>query len=210
MNPAAPTAWELAEGVLRRWWVLLLGFLLGGLLAAGATLALPGGYVASTAVVVQLPAQDSADTEAMIRTVQSLTLSDVLMRDIASKSRSGLSGPDVARRITVERAAGSAVIDISVRDEDKERAVTIADTVLPSLESRLGRARIADRAKDGVRSSRAIQVQALGLATVQPVTAPVARNGVLGAVGGLGAFLLVAVLMTVASAQRAQRRVEDR
>ncbi len=210
MNPVAPTAWELAEGVLRRWWVLLVGLVLGGALAAAATLALPGGYVASTALVVQLPAQDSADTEAIIRTVQSLTISDVLMRDIASNSDSGLSGPAVARQVTVERAAGSAVIGISVRDEDKERAVAIADAVLPSLESRLTRARIADQVKDGARTNRPIQVQTLGLATVQPITAPTARNGVLGAVGGLGTSLLVAILMTVASAQKAQPRVEDR
>lgn len=210
MNPASPTAWEIAEGVLRRWWVLVAGFVAGAVIAVGVTFVQPAGYVASTAVLVQLPAQDSADTEAVIRTVQSLLASDVLMQDVARASESGVSARTVARELSTSRASGSAVINVDVRDDDRERAVAVADAVLPSLESRLVRAQIADRSADGTRVSRSIQVDTLGLATAEPVGRPLARNGVLGAAGGLGLALLAAIGLTVAAVRRDQRTGDPR
>jgi uncharacterized protein involved in exopolysaccharide biosynthesis len=195
----SPSAVEVSRG-WKRWWWVTGAFVVIGVLA-GLTLALAPAsrYSASTTLVVQLP-ESASDTEALVRTVEALTTSSVVMRDLSDAPGVGLSPTEVEDRLDVQRPTGSAVIDVVVTDSSRARAEVIAGQLVATLRSRLREMRGSRPAAQAV----ALGVRSFGGAPqVEAVDRPYARNGALGAAVGAALGLLLATALVTAETRRA-------
>lgn len=204
-NGSAPgSARVVASALVRAWWILALSVVVGGLAGAGIALSLPDRYVGSVTLLVQLP-QGSDDTEALVRTVESLTTSQVVLGDVARASGLGLSAAQVADRLTVERAAGSAALELSVVGDSVEQARTIAEELTPALKARLDEVSSPDAAQpDAAVASLPIRVVRFG---GEPYVRPQNRQPVMtGALCGIALGLVAAVLVTARAGRRTTHR----
>ncbi len=192
---AAPT--DLTRALRRRWWLIVLVALIGAGIGGGGTVLLPKQYSASVTLVVQLP-KGAADTEALVRTVEALTTSRVVLGDIATNSGTGLSPNEVQDRLQVDRPSGSAVIEVKVVDTSLARARAVATQVVPALQQRIAQSRST---ADETDSKIAVESFGGGAET-ERVVPPLTRNIAIGGIAGFAAGLLLAV----ASAGRAARR----
>lgn len=182
------TAQEVSATAFRRWWLILLVALMGAGVSYGVTQLAATSYSASVTLVVQLPSGGS-DTEALVRTVEALTTSRILLADLARNSGSGLTPGQVEDRLVIMRPAGSAVIEVSVVDTKAARARSIAEEVVPALKGRLQESR--SESSDG---SVSIGVRSFaGGPQVEQVEPPGLRDGVLGGAAGAALGLLVAI-----------------
>ena len=187
--PNGPSSVDLSRALRRRWWLVALVALLGAAIGVGASVALPPKYSATVTLVVQLP-KGSADTEALVRTVEALTTSSVVVADIATNSSTGLSPSGIQNRLKIDRPSGSAVISVAVIDTDRNRARAIASQVVPSLQQRITESRSSAEA-----ATSKIAVESFGGGPeVQKVTPPVVRNALIGAFAGFALGLLLAVI----------------
>ncbi len=194
---AAPAPPDLGAEIWRRWWLIAIFTVVGGIVGIGASAVLPARYSSTVTLVVQLP-NGSADTEALVRTVEALTTSSVVLGDIAASSGTGLSPNDVEKRLTVDRPTGSAVIEVTVVDTSRAQARAIATQVAPSLQQRI----LQSRSGNDTSSSRiAIEPFGGGPENIK-VSPPLLRNGAIGAAAGFAIGLLVAA----AAAGRSTRR----
>lgn len=188
---------DLGAEVWRRWWLIAIFAIVGGLVGVGASAVLPPRYSSTVTLVVQLP-NSSADTEALVRTVEALTTSSVVLGDIAASSGTGLSPNDVEDRLTVDRPSGSAVIEVTVVDTSRSTARAVATQVVPSLQQRI----LQSRSGNDTSASR-IAIEPFGGGPEnEKVSPPLLRNGAIGAAAGFAIGLLVAV----AAAGRSNRR----
>ena len=123
---------DLLSAFGRLWWVVLIIALLG----AGAGVAWgqysPQQYSSRVTLVVQM-SPDSGDPETLVRTVEALLLSNVVLSEVVEDSDVDLSTAGVEDRLTVERATGSAVIEVVVRDVNAVNVDAIAQEVVPAL-----------------------------------------------------------------------------
>jgi capsular polysaccharide biosynthesis protein len=196
-QPTQPGSADIGRALRRRWWLVALVALIGATIGAATSALLPQTYSATVTLVVQLP-KGSADTEALVRTVEALTTSSVVLGDIATNSGTGLSPNGVQDRLQVDRPSGSAVIEVAVLDTSRARARAIAQQVVPSLQQRITESR-----NSAETSSSRIAVESFGGGPeVQAVTPPILRNALIGAMAGFALGLLLAV----AEAGRAARR----
>ena len=186
-----------AHPLLRRWWVMVLAAILGGLVGAGVTQTLPAPYVASVTLLVDLP-KNNVDSETIIRTVESLATSATVVDDVAAEPRVDLSPKAVEARLSVKRSVGAGVVQIFVTDPSAARARHVADELRTALQDRLqgyGEAVDAGTAGIGALSFTDPQVER------QP--RPVLARGVLGAVVGFNLALVGVAL----AAHRRRRQV---
>ena len=187
--PVGPSSADLSRALRRRWWLVALVAILGAAIGIGVTVALPPKYSATVTLVVQLP-KGSADTEALVRTVEALTTSSVVLGDIASSSGVGLSPQQVGNRLQINRPAGSAIIEVAAVDTSRARAKAVASQVVPSLQQRITESRSTAEA-----STARIAVESFGGGPeIQQVSPPVARNALIGAFAGFALGLLLAVV----------------
>jgi succinoglycan biosynthesis transport protein ExoP len=196
-QPVQPGSADLGLALRRRWWLVALVTVIGAVLGVGASAVLPPSYSATVTLVVQLP-KGSSDTEALVRTVEALTTSSVVLGDIATNSGTGLSPSAVQDRLQVDRPSGSAIIEIAAIDTSRSRARAVAEQVVPSLQQRITESRNSAEA-----STSRIAVESFGGGPeVQSVSPPLLRNGLVGALAGFALGLLLAV----ADAGRVTRR----
>lgn len=170
--------------VARRWWVPVLGAVVGVLLTLGVTLAIPAPYVASVTLVVDLPDSD-VDTEALITTVQGLTTSGTVLGQLADATGAGLTAAGVRKRLRLERQIGAGVISVAVTDHSPVLARAIAERLTPILEQQLQRSRdLADP------STQLLGVHTFTEPTLQRQERPLLANAVLGGTAGFNLALI--------------------
>jgi capsular polysaccharide biosynthesis protein len=165
---------------------------------------LPARYAATTTLVVRLP-DTGADTESLVRTVQAIITSSVVLGDLARESGTGFSPTEIDDRLEIERPPGSAVIEVKLVDPSREQAVAVVEELIPSLRNRLDQVQTP---AEGTTAASAVglQVDALGDPEVTEVAYPWARNAVIGGVVGLGLGLLLAVALAARRARRLNGR----
>jgi capsular polysaccharide biosynthesis protein len=117
-----------------------------------------------------------------------------VLADVASEAGVDLGQQEIDDRVTVERTAGSAVIEVSVVDTSEEQVDAIAEAMAPALEERLD-----DIGSPG-QGIVPISVQALGPEPyVRQVSWQLVPTTVLG---GLAGLVVGALLVTVLAARR--------
>lgn len=134
--PEQMSARQAGWSLTRRWWVVVLCAVIGAGLAAGAVFALPQRTIATTTLLVDIPVEAN-DTEALIRTVESLVTTPAVLNDVAAGAGVELGPGAIEDALTVERATGSAVIEISVIDSSEEQVRAIAEQIVPAIVARL-------------------------------------------------------------------------
>lgn len=193
----ATSALDVSWGVRRRWWLVLVLALVAGAASAALTAYGARQYAATVTLIVQLP-RASADTEALVRTVESLTTSPVVLGDLGALAGVRLTPAEVEDRLRVERPAGSAVIEVTAEDTSRQRAQTIAENIVPILQARLPEVDPATLTTDV-----AIRVEWFGdKVQVIRTDPPTARNGVLGFAVGAAVGLLAATALASRDAAR--------
>ena len=190
---------DLLGALARFWWVVAVAVCLGALAGAAWATYSPQQYSSRVTLVVELP-DGGADTEALVRTVEALILSNVVVADIVEESDAGLSATEVEDRLTVERPSGSAVIEVEVKDTSASQVEAIAAQVVPAL----------DEAIDGLQDP-------IGEGTAKPsidVTSFQDNPEVLAvdrlpkrdaALGGLAGLILGLLVVALLSGRRDQR-----
>jgi capsular polysaccharide biosynthesis protein len=192
-QPTQTTGTEVGQALTRRWWVILLFGLIGAGMAAGAVLGMPQRYIGTVTLLVDIPTEAN-DTETLIRTVESLSTSTVVLADVASEADVDLSPREIDDRVTVERTAGSAVIEVSIVDTSQEQVRAIAEAMAPALEERLD-----DIGTTG-EGIVPISVQPLGPDPyVRQISWQLVPTTILG---GLAGLVVGALLVTVLAARR--------
>ena len=198
------SASEVGAALRRRWWVILLCLLLGAGAGVAAALNVPERHIGSVTVLVQLP-QGAVDTEALVRTVEALASSTVVLGDVSEEPGVELSAQEIDDRLRVERAAGSAVIEVSVEDASEEQVEAVVEEIVPALVARLDEISTeavvtTDGQDQEVTTSVPIEVVTFGR---DPYVRPKPRQPVVaGALGGVGLGLLAAVVITLRAGTR--------
>jgi capsular polysaccharide biosynthesis protein len=191
-----------AHPIARRWWVMVLAALLGGLAGAVVTQTLPAPYVASVTLLVELP-KNSVDSETIIRTVESLSTSATVVDDIAAQPGVDLSPKAVDERLGVRRSVGAGVVQIFVTDPSASQAHRVADALRTVFQDRLQGYREAvdaDSAPIGALSFTDPQVERQDR--------PVRTRAVLGAVAGFNLALVGVALVTRRRRQTGFRHIQ--
>jgi receptor protein-tyrosine kinase len=201
-QPYVPAnAAELGGFVRHRWWLALLIGILAAVLAYGGTLLVPTRYAATVTIVVQIPGT-SADTEALVRTVEALTTSSVVLGDIAFNSQTDLSPSAVEDRMEIDRPAGSAVIEVTVTDTSRARARQIAREIVPVLKRRIG------ESSSDIESGAQIAVDSFGNGPeVEVVNLPVIQIVAVGGIAGTGLGVLLVLYLAGRRRRRAYRPI---
>lgn len=138
---------QIGSALGRGWLIVLLFALLGGGLGAGAVYAMPQRTIGTTTVLVDIPVQ-ATDIEALVRTVETLILSQAVLTDLSAQPGVELSPQALEDAMEVERATGSAVIEVSVIDTSEDRVRAVAEQVVPVLEERLADIEVAVSTED--------------------------------------------------------------
>jgi capsular polysaccharide biosynthesis protein len=127
------------ETVLRRWWLLIGGALLAGILAAGLSFLLPPTYEATTLVLVAEPQQvvqfdPHFEAVAETRPVQAypeLATSDAILQPLLAQIRDTVSEPDslteLREAMSVSAENNPNLLRLSVRHRDAATAMWIAN-----------------------------------------------------------------------------------
>jgi len=107
----------------RRWRLLIVFAMVGGIVGAGASLVLSPGYETSTDVLLEGTRQaDELKTEAEVAT------SSVVLDRSADALRWGLTGPELAKQVTAAVSDGN-VIAVTAHANTPEKAQQLADRV---------------------------------------------------------------------------------
>ena len=130
------SAREVASVLRNLWWIVVLMTLVGGGLAAASVYVVPQRSIGTTTLLVDIPVQAS-DTETLVRTVETLITSQAVLSDVAEQPGVELSPRVLDDAIEVERATGSAVIEITVVNGSRDRVQTISEEIVPALQARL-------------------------------------------------------------------------
>lgn len=197
------SALDVGSALLRAWWVVVLSVVVGAVAGAGVALSLPERYVGSVTLLVQLP-QGANDTEALVRTVEALANSTVVLGDIAERPGVDLSAAEIADRMIVDRAAGSAVLEVSLVDTSAQQVRIITEQLAPALRNRLDEVSSDNVvSSDGEVASLPIRVVPFG---GEPYVRPKARQPeVTAALCGVALGLVAAVVITARVGGRTAR-----
>ncbi len=200
------SAHQVGSVLGRLWWIVVLMTLVGGGLAAASVYVVPQRSIGTTTLLVDIPVQAS-DTEALVRTVETLITSQAVLGDVAEQPGVELSPQVLDDAIEVERATGSAVIEVTVVNGSRDRVQTISEQIVPALQARLRE--VDSSVSTGVVGRRGATVQPGGgivpLSVTTFGTEPYVRDyswslvptSILGALGGalVGGLLVVVVAL---------------
>ncbi len=181
------------------WWVIVIFVVLGaGAGVAWATYS-PQQYSSRVTLVVQLP-RDGADPEALVRTVEALMTSNVVLSEIVADSGVDLSPAEVEDRLTVERPSGSALIEVVVDGTSTSTVDAIAEQVVPALQS-------------AIHELQTLQDEGPTIEVISfldaPEVIPVDRQPVRdGALGGLAGFIVGLLVVALLSGRRARKQLQ--
>ena len=201
--------------ILRRSWVLLVVLTLAGI-AGGATFSLlqTPQYEATTKVFVSASSADSvADlnagasyTQQIVRSYAEVVTTGLVLDPVISELGLDETTSELARRVTASATLNTVIVDITVTDDDPERAAVIANSIAENLIGAVPELSPANAA--GV-----VPVKVTVTQTAQVPDAPVSPrtslNIALGALIGLALAIGIAVLRGVLDQRiRGQRDVE--
>ncbi len=201
--------------ILRRNWVLLVVLTLAGI-AGGATFSLlqTPQYEATTKVFVSASSADSvADlnagasyTQQIVRSYAEVVTTGLVLDPVISELGLDETTSELARRVTASATLNTVIVDITVTDDDPERAAAIANSIAENLIGAVPELSPANAA--GV-----VPVKVTVTQTAQVPDAPVSPrtslNIALGALIGLALAIGIAVLRGVLDQRiRGQRDVE--
>ncbi|MEZ5170745.1 MAG: hypothetical protein R3A49_08380 [Acidimicrobiia bacterium] len=150
----------------------------------------PTEYVSSTTLVVQ-DETGSADSETLIRSMQTLLTSEDLGGEVQELTDVDLTPQQIAAEISVERAPGSGVLRVSVTDTDRERSRVIAEAIVPAFTTLVDELIRPDQEESPATFS--VTRWGTGEVLTQEQPPPATRNAVLGF--GLGLILAVAAVL---------------
>ncbi len=196
VQPEPPPRESLSAGVMRRWWMILLGVTIGAVAGFAGSLAAPPSYTASITMIVQVPSNVS-DTEAQVSTIEALTTSATVLGDMAQAAGADLSPREVGDRLDLSRPTGSAVVEVTITDSDRQRARGLARALLPSLRDRLSDADLVASETGGqVQSADNVTVRSFGAPQIEEAATAAPRFTAIGGALGGGLGLLVAALLS--------------
>ncbi len=174
---------------LRR--ILQIGFTalaLGAIAAATAILATavqPVQY-RSTSILLIPGAGTRADNEAVVRSLEALLVSPPVATDIAQRAGVSMTPAQVIARTTVTRPPDSAVLEVSVLDQDEDQSRALAREAGPALVARINAlSQIPAGQLPAMEEYAVIPVD--GEPETEVLEPPRSRNGVIGL--GLGLLL---------------------
>jgi len=190
---------ELINALRRSWWLVAACLIVGAASAAGVTQVLPEQFDSTVSLLVAVvpdagasPLQANSATVERVKSLVSVPMStpvvdDVINRLSLSEGRAGL-----IRRISVSVPAETTVMNISVRDTDRQAAATLANTVGEAFSTR-----VATIDPSGTKIAVSV-IQPAG-----PAPAPSSPRPLLNLAVG---FLLGGVIGVTAAALRSRRR----
>jgi len=200
---------EIFAQLRRRWWLVLLGVLMTGLLAYSATLAVAVTYTAQSSIVL-IPPRTTADTAVNpFLAIGGLNpAADVLVRALNTGSFHDTHAPDGGpAQFTVSRDtnASGPLLVVDVTDVTPESAMALLDTVVTQAPRTLAQL----QAEVGVLDSEAIHITEVArVAEAKPDRRDQSRALVVALVAGL-TFTVVGVrLIDALLARRAARRAK--
>lgn len=208
----------LVEALLRRWPVVVVLVLLGGLAGSAASLLQPPEYRATTTVFVTLQGGESVNelsqgatyAQSLVQSYAEVATLPVVLGPVAADLGVEGGAEEVADRVTVEAPAGTALLLVGATGSTGAEAVELADAVAGRIAS----------ATDDLAPSPAAGTGVVQVATVQPAAVPDAPDSpplltlavvgaLLGAGVGVGALLVVEVLAAPVRDRSAVRRLTD-
>ncbi len=222
--------------VLSRWWLVLLGPLVAGVVAWAYSEGQTPIYEATTTVRVQqtqgamvASLGDIQTNRSLAVTYRELMTTRPIMEGVVQELGLPMSPRGLGGKISVEVVPGTELLRIKVEDSDPEQAALIADTVAEVFKRQTEESRLADIARlqsiaiaqgiSDVRDFVTAQLNALGsLSVVERSEVPMApirpRTSLnillalmLGAIFSVGgAFALEYLRDTVQTLERVERR----
>ena len=177
--------------VLRRRWISATIVALTTLaVVAGATLAMPTKYTATTRLFFALegsesvtdPAQGSSYAEKLMRSYAEVATSPLVLDPVSERLNLDRSATDLAEYVTATVPRQTLILEISVTDPDAQLATAIANAV--GAEVAEAAADVSPERADGTKAVEATILAAARVPT-DPSSPNVPRNLVLGAFLGI-------------------------
>ncbi|HIW22043.1 MAG TPA: polysaccharide export protein [Candidatus Dorea intestinavium] len=181
---------EIARLLLRKWWLIIAGLLIGAIAAMGiAKIFVTPMYESSSMIYVlskttsvtsaidlQLSKQLTVDFETLAKSRPVIeTVIDDLNLDYTYK--------EMLEMVTVENPSSTSILRMTVQDPDPERAKEIADAMADAT---------ADRVSEVMLTDKPSNVESAVVAK-HPVSPNIKKYGL---IGGLGvAILIIAILV---------------
>lgn len=168
----------------RRWWLLLLGVLVAGVVAFAVSKQLTPVYRAGTQLLVinqtqpgsSAPLNDILTDQQVTNTYVLLIQRREILDQVIARLRLPISGEELQEQISVQVLADTQLILVSVDDQDASRAAAIANmlamTFIADIEAQFGRAGTVSIAEEA-------------LAPTSPVRPDIAQNVLIAVVLGL-------------------------
>ena len=200
-----------AVGVLRkRWWVVLLATILGGVGAFAASSTVTPIYHSTASLYFSLRTassgsdinQGSAYTQAQMLSFARLATSAVVLDPVARELDGDLSTIQLRRLMSVTIPQNTVILDVRVGSTDPDRAALIANTVADSLISAVDE--VAPDTADGEATVTARSIDPASPATFQ--TSPNKQQDAL--LGAMLGFLVASVALVLAAALDTRVRSE--
>ena len=177
--------------VLRRRWISATIVALTTLaVVAGATLAMPTKYTATTRLFFALegsesvtdPAQGSSYAEQLMRSYADVATSPLVLDPVSERLNLDRSATDLAEDVTATVPRRTLILEISVTDQDAQLATAIANAV--GAEVAEAAADVSPERADGTKAVEATILEAARVPT-DPSSPNVPRNLALGAFLGI-------------------------
>lgn len=201
-----------ALGVLRkRWWIVLIATILGGVGAFVASSAVAPIYHSSASLYFSLRTassgsdinQGSAYTQAQMLSFARLATSSVVLDPVVDELDGELTPTQLRRMMSVTIPQNTVILDIRVGSTDPDRAALIANTVADSLIEAVDE--VAPETAEGDATVTARSIDPATPAAFQ--TSPnKQQNAVVGAILG---FLAASVALVLAAALDTRVRSES-
>ncbi|PRI11020.1 polysaccharide biosynthesis tyrosine autokinase [Leucobacter massiliensis] len=192
--------------ILRKYWVLIVACtLLGIIVGAGASLLMTPEYEARTELYVSVrnESQTSGDLVAgsnfarqSVQSYVSIVTTESVLRPVVEELQLDDSVTDLAKRVSAEAPLNTSLVNITVSDDDPERAAEIANAIGASFTQLVQDGLEIMGAEDGASPVKLTTVQP-ALVPASPVSPRLALNLALGALVGLALGVAIAVLRTV-------------
>ena len=183
---------------------LILGAVIGGVVAAGAYLEVPPDYSARVTILVTPSSTPTTGidfnalqaAQALAPTLSELTTTTPVLSRVIASTNPGLDPVALAQLVTTRVPTNTSLIEISVSDKDASMAAALANAFASEL--------VNYQARSVNVPASALQVT---MTVVDPATPPLIRNGpgivVTTALGaGIGVFLELGVLYLLDSLRR--------
>lgn len=193
-------------GAIRRWWWLLVGTMVAGAIV-GASVSLlsdPQPRATTTLLVAPVASSDASPTddgrvECLTSTLARLVLADGVLEETLAQRGDDLDVSGLGDRISVDRLAGSQLIEVTVRAASTAEATDLADTLAEVF-----------IASDEVNLTAGVGVVSI-VELARPVEASAAPRRAIGAVIGTSVLALLGLMAIAVRARLDQtvRRAED-